>query len=174
MAFLPSQSGWRRQVRKLLLALQTSSLMPWPVRRTLLGFCGCKLGAASYIEPGAHFASGDVSIGDHAYINRGFLIDGLGPVRIGARVRIGPGVKILTATHRITEDPLARASAEVVHAPVTIEDGVWLGAGAVVMPGRTVRSGCVIGAGAVVTRDTDRDGLYLGVPARHVRTLPTI
>jgi maltose O-acetyltransferase len=113
-----------------------------------------------------------VAIGRHSYINTGFLIDGLGSVLIGSRVRIGPGVKILTSTHTITGDPTARASFEVRHHTVVVEDGVWLGAAAIIMPGCKICTGCVIGAGALVTKDTEPNGLYLGVPAKLVRRLP--
>nr|WP_246078761.1 DapH/DapD/GlmU-related protein [Modestobacter excelsi] len=54
---------------------------------------------------------------------------------------------------------------------VIIGRGSWIGAAATVLPGVTVAPGCVIAAGAVVTRDTQPDGLYVGVPARRIRSL---
>lgn len=53
----------------------------------------------------------------------------------------------------------------------TVGDGCWIGANATILPGVTVAPGCVIAAGAVVTKDTEPDGLYAGVPARRVRDL---
>jgi virginiamycin A acetyltransferase len=56
-----------------------------------------------------------------------------------------------------------------LNAPVVIEDDVWLGTNAIVLPGVTVRRGAVVGAGAVVTRDVQPYAIALGVPAREVR-----
>ena len=56
-----------------------------------------------------------------------------------------------------------------MNAPVIIEDDVWLGTNAAVLPGVTVGRGAVVGAGAIVTRDVEPYGIALGVPARVVR-----
>lgn len=56
-------------------------------------------------------------------------------------------------------------------AKIIVEDNVWLGANVIVMPGVTIKEGSVIGAGAVVTRDTEPFSIYVGVPARKIRTL---
>ena len=64
---------------------------------------------------------------------------------------------------------------EVVRsAGVRIGDGCWLGAaaGVIVLPGVTIGPGCLISAGPVVTKDTEPNGIYVGIPARRVRTLP--
>jgi galactoside O-acetyltransferase len=59
----------------------------------------------------------------------------------------------------------------MVHAPVEVDDDVWLGAGAVVLPGVHIGRGAVVGAGAVVTRDVPPFSIVAGVPARVVRML---
>ena len=55
--------------------------------------------------------------------------------------------------------------------PINIEDGVWIGAEVIILPGITIGSGCVIGAGSVVAKDTEKDSLYVGIPARKVKNL---
>lgn len=57
--------------------------------------------------------------------------------------------------------------------PITVGDGCWIGARAVILPGVTIGDGCVIAAGAVVSKDCAPNGMYAGVPARRIRELPT-
>lgn len=109
----------------------------------------------------------DVTIGAGTRMNRDVLIeDG---VVIGTQVSIGRGVYLCTRSHELS-GPQRRAGA-AFHAAVTVGDGVWIGAHAVVLPGVTIAHGCVIAAGAVVTKNTAADGLYAGVPARRIRDL---
>jgi maltose O-acetyltransferase len=111
-------------------------------------------------------------IGDGAFLNFGVLIDTVGGVWIGENCRIGPRVNILTSTHVVgsTEQRGGELSAQ----PVRIEDGAWVGAGSLIMPGVSVARGCVVAAGAVVTSDTTPDGLYAGVPATRRRDLEVL
>jgi maltose O-acetyltransferase len=55
--------------------------------------------------------------------------------------------------------------------PVTVGDGCWLGACCIILPGVAIASGCIIAAGAVVSKSTEENGLYAGVPARRIRSL---
>ena len=157
--------------RRMALAFQRSSLLPYGLRRMILRFCGLAVEQGVCIEAGGRFACPKISIGAASYVNLDLLVDGLAPVAIGRNVRIGPGVKILTGTHEITADPKGRASRVAVHRAVRIGDGVWLGANVVVLPGVSVAEGCVVAAGAVVARSTEANGLYAGVPARRMRDL---
>lgn len=146
--------------------------LPWRIRRHLLRRIGFEFASDdSFIEGGALAKRVKVKLGSNVYINAGFLVDGHGSIEIGNNVRIGPRVSIITGDHDITDDPAARASHSVTYHPCSIGNGVWIGAGAVILPGVSIAAGCVVGAGAVVTKSTDRDGLYLGIPARRVRDL---
>ncbi len=117
-------------------------------------------------------SGGTVSVGRRVYINKFLMIDGLGDITIEDDARIGPACKLITSTHEITRNPQARASRETAHVPIVIERGAWLCAGTVVLPGVTIREGCVIAAGAVVTKTTQPNGLYAGIPAVRKRDLP--
>lgn len=140
-------------------------------RRKYLHIRGVKLVETSTIERWRSLGDFRLIVGDNVYINQGLHIDGSEAVYIGSNVRIGPYVTILTSTHHITEDSRSRASHAVVGCSVTIEDGVWLGASSMILPGVVVREGCVVAASAVVTRSTEPNGVYAGVPARRIRDL---
>ncbi|MGA4777946.1 acyltransferase [Cellulosimicrobium sp. AB352] len=110
---------------------------------------------------------GPVVIGALSYINRdGYVRSG---TVIGERVSIGPFVRLVTDNHEL--GPSRQRAGRFHTVPLTIEDGVWIGAGATVIGGVTVGSGAVIAAGAVVVRDVPPNTLVAGVPARVVKHL---
>ncbi len=161
----------RKLHRLFLLFVAPSRLLGSRGRVGVLRWCGLSVGAEVLMSPGVQFLCEDVSIGHAAFINRGCLIDALwSPIVIGARVYIGPQVRILTASHEI--GPGSQRAGKSVQEPVTISNGTWIGAGSTILPGVTIGEGCVIAAGAVVTKDCESHGLYGGVPARRIRDLP--
>jgi maltose O-acetyltransferase len=131
---------------------------------------GFDISKKATIWAGASFRSKKVQIGSGVFINVGFYHDGYDMLVIGDNVRIGPFVRIITATHEIGPSH-QRGMIEVVGKPVQIKEGCWVGTGVIVLPGVTVEKGCVLAACAVVLKDTEMDGLYAGNPARRVRDL---
>lgn len=111
-----------------------------------------------------------VSIGDHCLLTVGSYWDLAAPIRLGNFVVIAPEVMLLTGTHDF-HDPRKRAGT-MEGRPVTICDGVWLGARCMILPGVTVGKGVVVAAGAVVTKDVPAHTLVAGVPAVCIRELP--
>jgi maltose O-acetyltransferase len=155
-------------------ALQSSSLLPMPWRRRLLGLFGCRIDRTSEVREGVFFGGNQVTIERHCYVNTGCFIDGCAPVHIGEFVRFGPGVRILTGSHSYQHSVIRRGPAsDDIRLPVVVGRGCWLGMGAILMPGVVLAEGCVVAAGAVVLRSTAPNGLYAGNPARRVRDLPT-
>ncbi|MGY4280793.1 maltose O-acetyltransferase [Bradyrhizobium sp. LM2.7] len=147
--------------------------MPWPVRARLLSASGIAIGKNSCIEPGFrchHLVS--LTVGPETYINVNFLIDGEADVSIGSGVRIGPRVTMLTGDHEITENPRCRSTSLVRHYDCSIGDGAWIGGVVTILPRVSIAHGCVIGAGSLVTKSTEPNTLYLGAPAKPVKTLP--
>ena len=110
-----------------------------------------------------HLEMGDqIDIGEFTHIRAN------GGVRIGNRVLIASHVVIASRAH-----PIALPRYGVVEdAPIVIEDDVWIGAGAIVLPGVTVGRGAVIGAGAVVTRSVEPRTIVAGVPAKEIGQVP--
>lgn len=155
-----------------LNTLVASPILPVKVRAAGLRLGGLRLGQSVKIAPGNRFVSGyEVVFGDQVYVNTGCVFDGSAPIVLEQGVRVGPGVQFLTSSHEISADPAMRAGFPILGG-ITVGRGSWVGAAVTVLPGVTIAPGCVVGAGAVVTGDTEADGLYLGVPARRVKSLP--
>ena len=102
-------------------------------------------------------------IGERSRINRGCSLDARGGLRIGNDVSISLQSVIITGEHA-RDDPSFRYSTR----PVVIEDHVWLGARAMVLPGVTIGRGAVVAAGAVVTKDVAARSVVAGIPARPI------
>jgi acetyltransferase-like isoleucine patch superfamily enzyme len=122
-------------------------------------------GTRFYVDYGAMLiAAGPTTLGTNVYFGCGSYADGLGGLRIGDDVRIGPGVKIIAFNHSLTfgEPDTMRG--------ITIGKRVWLGANAVVLDGVTIGDDAVIAAGAVVRNDVAGGALVGGVPARVLRS----
>lgn len=108
-------------------------------------------------------------IGEGTWIGQQCFLHSAGGLTIGARVGVGPGVRILTSSHRLDrpEGPILDAPLEL--AAVVVEDGADLGVGAILLPGVRVGRGAQVGAGAVVTEDVPAGAIVAGVPARLIR-----
>jgi maltose O-acetyltransferase len=102
-------------------------------------------------------------IGAYSYVNHNCCLDLRGSLTIGDHVNISQETTILTAAHGVN-DPDFR----IEHRPVVIEDHVWVGARAMILPGVTLGSGCVVGAASVVTRDVAPLSIVAGSPARPI------
>jgi biotin carboxylase/acetyltransferase-like isoleucine patch superfamily enzyme len=96
-------------------------------------------------------------IGARTWVGQGCVLDGRAGLRIGYRVGIAPGVKLLSVAAPPGDGP--------GRAPVVLEDGCDVGIGSVVLPGVTVGRGALVGAGAVVTRDVPARAIAVGAPA---------
>jgi maltose O-acetyltransferase len=106
----------------------------------------------------------NIHFGPDCFVNYGAVILDVCEVRIGARCQIGPNVQILTPDH--PRDPAARATGAEWGRPIAIGADVWIGGGAILLPGVSVGDGAIIGAGAVVTRDVAPGETVAGNPAR--------
>lgn len=112
----------------------------------------------------------NVKLGERCFFNHHVFIENGASITLGNNVCLGPGVKLLTTTHRMGGSN-RRVGNSCVRSPILIEDGCWIGAGVTILPGVRIGKGCVIGAGAVVTKSCKPDGLYIGVDARRIKDL---
>lgn len=109
--------------------------------------------------------TGRIELGDRVFLNAGAIITARQCVTIGNDVAIAYDALITDSDdHGIEGGPVRTR-------PVTIGDGAWIGARAIVLPGVTIGCRAVIAAGAIVTRDVPDDTLVAGQPARAIRTL---
>lgn len=129
------------------------------------------LGDYSVVESFAciNNAVGDVMIGDHTRIGLHNTI--IGPVLIGNHVNLAQGITV-TALNHIFENSEKRIDEQGVStSAVVIEDDIWIGANAVVLPGVTIGHHSVVAAGAVVTKDVPPHSLVAGVPAKVIKQI---
>jgi len=125
---------------------------------------GVELAADAHILSGLWLdARGNCRIGSLTTINQRCRLDNRGGITIGNSVNLSPGVQVLTADHDL-QDPgfVGRERA------VRIGDYVFIGSGAIVLPGVELGKGCAVAAGAVVTKDVAPLEIVAGVPARKI------
>ena len=129
------------------------------------------LGNYSVIESFAciNNAVGDVIIGDHTRIGLHNTI--IGPVDIGNHVNLAQGITVTALNHNFSDTNKRIDEQGVSTNPVTIEDDVWIGANAVILPGVTIGEHCVVAAGAIVTKDVPPHSLVAGVPAKVIKQI---
>ncbi len=118
------------------------------------------------------YYKGEMAIGDDTWLGQGVFLHSAGGITIGARVGVGPFVKMLTSTHAEAGRETSILASPLEFAPIMVEDDSDLGVGAILLPGVTVGRGAQVGAGAVVTRDVPAYAVVAGNPARILRTRP--
>lgn len=138
-------------------------------REVLTELLGTLGDGASVVPPLRVDYGFNVHLGARSFVNFDAVLLDVASITIGADCQIGPRVQLLTAAHPI--DPVARATLWEWGEPITLEDGVWLGGGVIVLPGVTIGAGTVVGAGAVVTRDLPANVVAAGNPARVLRPI---
>jgi len=134
--------------------------------RQLLG----EVGRDSLVESPFYCTYGkNTRLGEHVYLNFSCVILDNNEVHIGDHAMLGPAVQIYTAAHPV--EARTRIEGWEVAKPIAIEDNVWIGGGAVILPGVTIGRNAVVGAGAVVTRSVPPNVVVAGNPARVIRRI---
>lgn len=111
----------------------------------------------------------NVVMGKHFFANHDCVFLDVAKIVFGDCVMLGPAVQVYTVNHPF--DPARRNAYYELPAPVTVGNNVWIGGGAIILPGVTVGDNAVIGAGSVVTRDVPAGVLAAGNPCRVIRKL---
>jgi maltose O-acetyltransferase len=157
-------------LHRIVDAALASEFVPVTIRMPVMRWFGYNIHHTACIWARANIRSKMVKIGPGVFINVGFFHDGWQMLEIGPNVRIGQFVRVITGTH-IIGPPSQRCTIDAVGGPVVIGEGSWIGCNVTIMPNVVISKGNVIAAGAVVTRSTQPNGLYAGIPARLVRVL---
>jgi maltose O-acetyltransferase len=128
------------------------------------------IGEETFIRTPFYCDYGDgITIGSRTFVNFNCTMLDAAPIVVGDECLLASGVQLITATHPV--DPVPRREAIEQALPVTVADGVWLGAGAIVCPGVSIGENTVVGAGSVVTRDLPPGVVAYGNPARVAREI---
>jgi len=130
-----------------------------------------EIGEGSYIEPPIHanWGCSNVHVGKQFYANSNLTLVDDGEIFIGDNCMFAPNVIIATGGHPV--NPELRSRGMQFNLPVRIGSNVWLGAGAIVLPGVSIGDNTVIGAGSVVTKDIPANVVAVGNPCRVLREI---
>jgi len=144
-----------------------SSLFPsYALKNGLLRLFGAKIGKEVEIKPCVNIKyPWFLTIGNEVWIGENVWIDCLVPVIIGSNVCISQGAVILTGSHNYK-----KASFDLITKSVVLEDGVWIGAFAIVNAGVIAASHAVLTSGSVATKNLDAYSIYQGNPAVKIRS----
>jgi maltose O-acetyltransferase len=159
----------RTRARDLCQLLNNSGEAEQDKRRTILTELFGRGGDSVWMQPPFFCDYGfNIELGERVFFNFNCVVLDVCSVKIGAFTLFGPAVQILTAMHPWNA---AERRKEEFGKPVDIGADVWVGGGAIILPGVRIGSRAVIGAGSVVTRDIP-DGMFAaGNPCRVVREI---
>jgi putative colanic acid biosynthesis acetyltransferase WcaF len=131
----------------------------------LLRLFGAKVGKGVVLKPSINVKyPWHLEVGDYTWTGEKVWLDSLALIRIGKNVCISQGAYLCTGNHNYKKETF-----DLVVSPITIEDGAWVGAKAIICPGVTLKTHSVITAGSVVTEDTKPYMIYQGNPATSIR-----
>lgn len=146
--------------------------IPYIIASNIIKFRFKKVGIDFLIEGRCQlFNPHQIEIGDHVFLNNNvrLLAHGDATIKIGDYVMIGPDAYIFTRIHTFRKTSIPMRKQDDLHKSVVIEDDVWIGAQAIIMPGITIHKGSIVGAGAVVTKDVPAYTVVGGVPAKKIK-----
>jgi putative colanic acid biosynthesis acetyltransferase WcaF len=148
------------------LFLKTSLFPSNRFKAFLLLIFGAKIGKSLIIKPGVNIkCPWHLTIGHHTWLGENVWIDNLVPVIVGNNVCISQGAIILTGNHNYK-----KSSFDLITSSVVLDDGVWICAGAMVMPGVIAASHAVLTGGSVATKNLEAYTVYQGNPAIKIRS----
>jgi maltose O-acetyltransferase len=184
-------SGWRKLLEVMieevhgihprLIALNiAASFLPRRnaahARSRVFSLAGFRIGDKTRLHGnprinGAQTLFSNLIVGEDCSVDADCAFDLEERITIGDRVTIGPGVMILTSTHEL--DKREHRAGPVHRSPVVIQDGAWIGARSILLPGVTIGAGSIVNAGAVVNKDVAPNTRVGGIPATQLETLST-
>ena len=166
----PELSADQAANKAWLVRYNAALALPVAQRHAMLSERLAHVGSGTVIRPPFFCDFGyNIRLGDDVFLNFNCVILDVVEVSIGDRTQIGPAAQIYAADH--PRDAKTRRDGVEFGRPVRIGCDVWIGGGAIILPGVTIGDGAVIGAGSVVTRNVSAGETVVGNPAR--RTAPS-
>lgn len=168
-----SSELFKEQAKRLDLLFEYNHTLPSDIKKKkdLLNKMFDSIGDNAYIETpfNANWAGKYVNIGDNFYANFNLTLVDDTTISIGNNVLIAPNVIICAGTHPIS--PELRLKQAQYNLPVNIGNNVWIGAGAIIMPGVSIGNNTIIGAGSIVTKSIPNDVVAVGNPCKILRKI---
>jgi maltose O-acetyltransferase len=166
----PELVGERRAAQRLLARYNATGPDNSAGRTALLHELLGAVGDGADIQPRFHCDYGyNIRLGRNCFINYNCVFLDCAAIEIGDDLQMAPAVQLYTAYHPL--DRAMRVAGWEAAKPIRIGDGVWIGGGAIILPGVTIGDGCVVGAGSVVTRDLPPGSVAVGNPAKVIRRM---
>ena len=166
----PELVALRNRARQITRAYNNTIETERDVRRTLLNRLLGQMPPKIEIEPPFRCDYGtNIYLGANFYANFGVVMLDCAPITIGDNALLAPNVQLYAAHHPL-DTPTRLTGAELA-SPITIGDNVWIGGGAIVLPGVSIGDNVTIGAGSVVTRDVPSNVIAAGNPCRVIREI---
>lgn len=143
-----------------------NALNPSSKSRVLALQCfGAKIGKGVIIKPGVSIKyPWKLKIGDYCWIGENVWIDNLDQVTLHNHVCISQGAMLLCGNHNYK-----KTTFDLMIAPITLEDGAWVGAQAIVSPGVTIKSHAILAVGSIASKDLAPYSIYKGNPATKIK-----
>lgn len=170
----PDEPGYEALITDIFDTMKTAAEMnacwrtPDEARTYMERITGRPIDASTTIIPPLYIDYGKpVTIGRRCFIQQCCTFFGRGGITIGDDVFIGPKVNIITINH----DPDPDNRSATYGRRIVIEDKVWIGIGATILPGVRLGYGCIVGAGSVVTKDVPPMTVVAGNPARIIKQI---
>ena len=172
----PHDAGYEELIADIFATMRTATEMntgwrtPEEVHEYMERIIGKQLPESTTVLPPLYIDYGKpVSIGKRCFIQQCCTFFGRGGITIGDDVFIGPKVNLITINHDVNPENRSATYGR----PIVIEDKVWIGINATVLPGVRIGYGAIIGAGSVVTKDVPPMTIMAGNPARIIRKIET-
>jgi|TARA_Y100000991_G_scaffold65268_1_gene48758 putative colanic acid biosynthesis acetyltransferase WcaF len=130
----------------------------------LLQLFGCSLGKGVVIKPNVNIKyPWKLSLGNYVWIGESVWIDNLDNVTIGNHVCISQGAILICGSHNYKKQ-----SFDLITKEITLNDGVWIGAKSIILPGVVAESHAILSAGSVISKNLESFTVYKGNPAEKV------
>lgn len=163
----PGANGFKRTLWFFINAIffKTSILPFYGIKNSLLRLFGAKIGKMVEIKPCVNIKyPWFLTVGNEVWVGEDVWIDCLAPVIIGNNVCLSQGAILLTGSHNYK-----KSSFDLITGSIILEDGVWIGACAIVNQGIVAGSHSVLSSGSVATKNLEPYYIYQGNPAVKVR-----
>lgn len=154
--------------KRLTQKMNTSVLTSEEIRQCFSELVGQNIGEDFNLNLPFYTDFGrNIKVGKNVFINFGCTFMDRGGITIGDNAFIAPGVMLITENHGIMPEKRRYLTSK----PIVLGKNVWIGAGAIVLPGVTVGDNAVIGAGSVVTKNVPKNAVVAGNPAKIIKNV---